>query len=58
MSTMLVLASLATVWVSFLVRAKNISLPRSMRAWEDDEQMRLIRTASSGGEPSMAATMH
>jgi hypothetical protein len=58
MSTMLVLVSLTTVWVWFLARAKNLGLSSSMRAWEDDEQVRLIRTATGRGEPSVAATLH
>lgn len=58
MSTMLVLTSLATVLVAFLVRAKNLALPPSMQAWEDGEQMRLIQTSSGSGEPSVAATLH
>ena len=61
MSTMLAtlaLLTLCAVLVGFILKSKNLGMSSSMRFWEDDEQMRSIRTTAGGSEPDVAATLH
>ena len=61
MSTMLATLALLTLGaalVGFILKAKNLGMSSSMERWEDDEQMRLIRTTSGGSEPDVVATLH
>ena len=61
MSTILTTLALLVLGVALLAsifRAKNLGTSSSMEMWEDDEQMRLIRTTSGGSEPDVVATLH
>ena len=58
MLTAFALLTLAGALVGFALKAKNLGMSSSMHAWEDDEQMRQIRTTSGGSEPDVVATLH
>ena len=61
MSTILTTLALLVLGVALLASifgAKNLGTSSSMEMWEDDEQMRLIRTTSGGSEPDVVATLH
>jgi len=48
----------AALLVALALRAKNLSLPHSLRSWEDAEQMRSVRRSSTGTEFDPLATLH
>lgn len=54
----LVLVALGATLVGFALRAKNLPIGRSLQAWEDDEQMRLVTTTSGGSAVDVVTTLH
>ena len=48
----------AALLVALALKAKNLSLPRAQRSWEDAEQMRSVRGGGTGSELDPLTTLH